>query len=277
MNRLQNIAIAAILILAISGASHRAIAQSGTRELPRFDFSELRPDLALVLPALCQLAGGDLVVPDGVLVDREARDLAAQWNAPEDFLCAGVSLIFDREIDTANEQYREVGVQLLYSSPDGRVAIATVVADIIVGSDFVLVRRAVAKASDPQGNMFRIYVVPAGRDTSPSALARLSYSELVRLLIDNAIEPGSGAVPPADAKAHPATILAIDLGRRSATSPKFELAAGAPHQSDETRSWSLDGWHIAAISGAFVFGDASNPVVVKNQASGAAELLSIVP
>ena len=241
--------------------------------IPTLELSEMRDDLALVLPALCYLAGGQGMVPDGVLVSPEARGLDRQWNAPENFVCSGISVLADRPLDPADQTYREIGVQLLFSAPDGRVAVATVLADVLVTPSFVWITRAVAKPGVPPGKQLRFFVLMGKEGVGAGALSRLNYPELVALLIERAIEPGSPDAPEAGS-VHPATIVALELARSEDAEPLPTIGGDAPHRIGERKSWSLDGWRITAVSGEFVFGDRGAPLRLQ---AAPGPLLEIVP
>lgn len=258
-------------VLAFCFAAFPAYAQ--TSAVPQIDLSGMRDDLALVLPALCQLAGGQGMVPDGVLVSSAATGLARQWNAPEAFTCAGISVLSDRALNDGDQAYREVGAQLLFTAADGRVALATVIADVLVTPSFVWITRAVAKPSVPTGRVLRFFVLPWEEGTGAEELARLAYPELAALLIAKAIEPNSTEAR-AGGNLRSATILAIDLARNTDGERLPVMTAEAPHNVHARKSWSLDGWRVTAISGELVFGDKDNPLRLPTEPNG---FLEIVP
>lgn len=240
--------------------------------IPTLDLSEMREDLALVLPALCYLAGGQGMVPDGVLVSPEARGLDRQWNAPENFVCSGISILADRPLDPQDPTYREIGVQLLFSAPDGRLAVATVLADVLVTPSFVWITRAVAKPGTPPGRQLRFFVLMGEEDVGAGELARLDYPQLAALLAKRAIEPGSAEAPKAGSRHH-ATILALEMARKEGGEQLPTMEAAAPHIIGEQKSWSLDGWQFTASSGEIVFGDRAVPLRLQLSPEGILEIL----
>jgi len=258
-SRWATVSLAATLI-----CGSLAEAQEQVPPLPEFAISDMRPDLALSLAALCQLAVGDLRMPDGVAVEKQPRDLSTQWGAPAGrFQCADISLVQERPIYSDVEVYREVGVVVKVAALDGRVALANVIAETISDPQFVLIKRAFAKPVSPKGHLFRFFVLPVNSDFSFDELAGLSFEELVTVLGSFAADAGT-----APNSGGQSVILAIDMARQLSETPLPEFTSDKTHAIDSRRSWSLDGWHVAAISGQFAFGDTGSPLLLKTGNDG---------